>query len=83
MNRILCFAGGLAVGLTLGSRLGRAPYDKVAGAARRAWGHPRVQDTVHHVEARAAHLYDEGVRRLTPNRLANGDTDAGQRGEAA
>jgi hypothetical protein len=73
MERALWLAGGIALGFVLGSRAGRSPYDQVAGQARRVWENPRVQDTAHMVQARAAHLYDEGVRRLTPNGTADSD----------
>jgi hypothetical protein len=83
MERALWFVGGIAVGVMLGSRAGREPYDRVVGGARRAWESPHVQDTARMVQARAAHLYDEGVRRLTPNGKAVQDETAPDREDIA
>ena len=68
MNRVQCFVGGVVVGLVAGSRIGRRPYDEVAGRAHRAWANPRVRSAANLMHDQATRLYDHRIRpRLHPN----------------
>jgi hypothetical protein len=46
MERYLWFAGGVALGIVVGSRVGRAPYDGVVTAAHRIWDSRVLRDAV-------------------------------------
>lgn len=45
-GKLFVLAVGIGIGFLLGSRAGRGPYEKVAGAADKFWHDPRVQEQV-------------------------------------
>lgn len=55
--RVFKLAAGLAVGYVLGSRAGREKYDQIVAVARKAQGHPAVQET----QEKAQALLDTGA----------------------
>lgn len=54
MKGKLAFVLGAGVGYVLGTRAGRAQFEKIKGWASDAWHDPRVQSTVDDLESKAA-----------------------------
>ncbi len=54
MKGKLAFVLGAGVGYVLGTRAGRAQFEKIKGWASDAWHDPRVQSTVDDLESSAA-----------------------------
>jgi hypothetical protein len=54
MKGKLAFVLGAGVGYVLGTRAGRAQFEKIKGWASDAWHDPRVQSTVDDLESTAA-----------------------------
>jgi hypothetical protein len=54
MKGKLAFVLGAGVGYVLGTRAGRAQFEKIKGWASDAWHDPRVQSTVDDLETKAA-----------------------------
>ena len=54
-NKLLLLVGA-AAGYVLGARAGRERYDQIADQASKAWGNPKVQETVEQVKAKAPEL---------------------------
>ncbi|WP_262348266.1 YtxH domain-containing protein [Cellulosimicrobium cellulans] len=62
MKGKLAFVLGAGVGYVLGTRAGRAQFEKIKGWASDAWHDPRVQSTVDDLESKAAGFAkDQGV----------------------
>lgn len=62
MKGKLAFVLGVGVGYVLGTRAGRAQFEKIKGWASDAWQDPRVQSTVDDLESSAARFAkDQGV----------------------
>lgn len=62
MKGKLAFVLGAGVGYVVGTRAGRAQFEKIKGWASDAWHDPRVQSTVDDLEASAARFAkDQGV----------------------
>ncbi|WP_255590266.1 YtxH domain-containing protein [Cellulomonas sp. PS-H5] len=53
MKGKLAFVLGAGVGYVLGTRAGRAQFEKIKGWASDAWHDPRVQSTVDDLESKA------------------------------
>lgn len=64
MGKLVWFAAGAAVGFVFGTRAGRQTYDDLVAATRKVMEHPTVQEAAGLVQAQAAKLYDEGLRKL-------------------
>lgn len=54
MKGKLAFVVGAGVGYVIGTRAGRAQFEKIKGWASDAWHDPRVQSTVDDLESKAA-----------------------------
>ncbi len=62
MKGKLAFVLGAGVGYVLGTRAGRAQFEKIKGWASHAWHDPRVQSTVDDLESSAARFAkDQGA----------------------
>lgn len=62
MKGKLAFVLGAGVGYVLGTRAGRAQFEKIKGWASDAWHDPRVQSRVDDLESTAAQFAkDQGV----------------------
>jgi hypothetical protein len=62
MKGKLAFVLGAGVGYVLGTRAGRAQFEKIKGWASDAWQDPRVQSTVDDLESSAARFAkDQGA----------------------
>ena len=66
MERYLWFAGGVAVGIIVGSRVGRAPYGGgVVTAAQRIWARQVLRDAAGATRTEARRLYRRRIRGLS------------------
>ncbi|MBD3777817.1 MULTISPECIES: YtxH domain-containing protein [unclassified Cellulomonas] len=62
MKGKLAFVLGAGIGYVVGTRAGRAQFEKIKGWASDAWHDPRVQSTVDDLESTAARFAkDQGV----------------------
>lgn len=62
MKGKLAFVLGAGIGYVVGTRAGRAQFEKIKGWASDAWHDPRVQSTVDDLESSAARFAkDQGV----------------------
>lgn len=59
------FLLGAAVGYVLGTRAGRQQYEKIVGAGRSVWEHPKVQDKVAQAESKIGDAVRDQGTRLT------------------
>lgn len=68
MKNKLVFASGLAVGYVLGTRAGRANYEKLKVKARELWRNPKVQETVSEaagaVKSKAPEVQEQAVQAV-------------------
>ncbi len=64
MGKLVWFAAGAAVGFVFGTRAGRQTYEDMVAGTRKLMEHPAVQEAAGLVQAQAARLYDEGLRKL-------------------
>ena len=55
----LTFVVGAGLGYVLGTRAGRAQYEKIKKASSKVWDNPRVQQNVQKVESRVTELARE------------------------
>jgi hypothetical protein len=51
MKGKIIFAAGLGIGYVLGTRAGRAQYEKIKSSALKVWNDPQVQKRVDQAEA--------------------------------
>ncbi|WP_454050265.1 YtxH domain-containing protein [Cellulomonas sp. Marseille-Q8402] len=90
MKGKLAFVLGAGVGYVLGTRAGRAQFEKIKGWASDAWHDPRVQSTVDDLESTATRfakdqgvaLKDKAVDAVKSAVSRSSDDDAGSPGTA-
>jgi hypothetical protein len=63
--RKFTFTLGMTVGFVIGSRAGRAPYERLEGAARRVIHHPKVQSALHAAAESAESVRDSALDATT------------------
>jgi hypothetical protein len=88
MTGKLAFVVGAGVGYVIGTRAGRAQFEKIKGWASDAWHDPRVQSTVDDLESKAAGfakeqgaaLKDKAVDAVKGAVSRTSDEDAGATG---
>jgi hypothetical protein len=88
MKGKLAFVVGAGVGYVIGTRAGRAQFEKIKGWASDAWHDPRVQSTVDDLESKAAGfakeqgaaLKDKAVDAVKGAVSRTSDEDAGATG---
>lgn len=61
----LTFVAGAAVGYVLGTRAGRAQYERLKKAGSAVWSNPRVQGQVHKVEEKVGDVARERTAAMT------------------